>query len=475
MVQESRRKTVSGPDEPAEAGVLFRTVPSLRPAGHVVHVSFHILLSCREKILMPSTLSWIVHDSGARDQAQQILSLFMIRESRDELGLGAIRNSFADQLFPGTSTLQRRLRYMLFIPWIYKTLEKEVSQKHVAAKDFASEAGKREKVLSGTLVKAEDRRGAYGKDLKRLPSSIYWAGLGSWGIRRIPHLSQEEYYRCINDICAHKPNESVAVYGDDDEENDAEPVWRRGLPDMPSGFPDQADFALTRTEAEFILECLGDSCGTSLLYVLADRCRQDYGEEGPSFGSAPWLCPGRGAFPVQHRNLLHHARLFSQVMNGAALSYNFQLAAQRAEKGYSVQKKALSADAYGEKFTRWAGKLEVLEKSLYGWNLSELRMLTEGHGHTITMKTMGFVEEWVDRVRVAGRRGNYLRLLSDQTALDLVRDREIFCKGKYSRFVNEKALRQWGGNSGTAPFVYRWPQVTGLLQDLYRGLHSGGK
>ena len=41
---------------------------------------------------------------------------FQEKESRDELGLGSVRDSFADQLFPGTSTIQTRLRYTLFVP-----------------------------------------------------------------------------------------------------------------------------------------------------------------------------------------------------------------------------------------------------------------------------------------------------------------------------------------------------------------------
>ena len=47
----------------------------------------------------------------------------LTRRSRDELGLGAVRDSIADHLFPGTSTIQTRLRYMLFIPWLFRTLE----------------------------------------------------------------------------------------------------------------------------------------------------------------------------------------------------------------------------------------------------------------------------------------------------------------------------------------------------------------
>lgn len=63
---------------------------------------------------MRSSLTWIDHDPTARERALRILSLFQEKESRDELGLGAIRDSFADALFPGTSTIQTRLRYMLF-------------------------------------------------------------------------------------------------------------------------------------------------------------------------------------------------------------------------------------------------------------------------------------------------------------------------------------------------------------------------
>jgi Family of unknown function (DUF6361) len=66
-----------------------------------------------------SSLAWIDFDEAERQRAQRIMALFEERESRDELGLGAIRDSIADHLFPGTSTIQTRLRYMLFIPWLF--------------------------------------------------------------------------------------------------------------------------------------------------------------------------------------------------------------------------------------------------------------------------------------------------------------------------------------------------------------------
>ena len=51
------------------------------------------------------------------------MALFEEKESRDELGLGPIRDSITDHLLPGTSTIQTRVRYMLFVPWIYMMLE----------------------------------------------------------------------------------------------------------------------------------------------------------------------------------------------------------------------------------------------------------------------------------------------------------------------------------------------------------------
>ncbi len=46
---------------------------------------------------MLSFLAWIDHDSKARERTLRILSLFQEKESRDEFGLGSVRDSFADQ------------------------------------------------------------------------------------------------------------------------------------------------------------------------------------------------------------------------------------------------------------------------------------------------------------------------------------------------------------------------------------------
>ena len=47
----------------------------------------------------------------------------------DELGIGSIRDTIADTLFPGTSTIQTRARYFLFIPWILQQVERSSTRR----------------------------------------------------------------------------------------------------------------------------------------------------------------------------------------------------------------------------------------------------------------------------------------------------------------------------------------------------------
>ncbi len=87
---------------------------------------------------MTSTIIWLDHDGVAHERVMELLALFREKDSRDELGIGGIRDAIADRLFPGTSTIQRRVRYMCFIPWIYAELE---DQQRPAKRFAARRAG----------------------------------------------------------------------------------------------------------------------------------------------------------------------------------------------------------------------------------------------------------------------------------------------------------------------------------------------
>ena len=403
---------------------------------------------------MPSVLAWIDHDPKARERTLRILALFQEKESRDELGLGAVRDSFADQLFPGTNTIQTRLRYMLFVPWMYHSLE----QQRTPAKSFAIQADKSERDLVQPLMDSDDQAGVFGKtagkSLRRLPSSVYWAGLGSWGIRLTP-FSQDGYHRRIDESYRYKDalkalEKDTRARGDDIdvEQRRAALSWHPRLPAPPQDFPAQANFALSREEAEFIRDRIQSACPDSLLSFLALHCN-------PTDARAPWEHPDYGSFSEPHQELLTHARLFSEVMHGAALSYNVQLARLRNHDDLVAEHQA--------SFDAWATSLPLQE--IHDWSVIRLWELTMEQRHTITQQTRDFIRQWIDHTRQSPD-----DILANTEVLKLIKSREMQLKGSHSKFRNPRALEQWGGRSGLGKLVYRWLNVKVLLDDLHQGM-----
>ena len=66
---------------------------------------------------MASVLAWVDSSSAHRDQMDRLLDAFRDKGTVDELGIGTLRDTFSDYLFPGTSTLHTRARYLLFVAW----------------------------------------------------------------------------------------------------------------------------------------------------------------------------------------------------------------------------------------------------------------------------------------------------------------------------------------------------------------------
>ena len=72
---------------------------------------------------MQATLTWLDLTASDRDKMRRVLDLFKEQGTLDEMGLGSLRDALSDALFPGTSSIQTRLRYVLFVPWLYRRLE----------------------------------------------------------------------------------------------------------------------------------------------------------------------------------------------------------------------------------------------------------------------------------------------------------------------------------------------------------------
>jgi hypothetical protein len=394
---------------------------------------------------LPSSLTWLDHDPEARERSLRILASAQEKENRDELGIGGIRDAIADRLFPGTSTIQTRLRYMLLIPWMYEGLE---AQK-VPASALAARARQAELSMIPPLLEAGEE-GVFGSQagssLKRLPSSVYWAGLGTWGIRRFPG-SQSDYHRAADSL--YERRERTRAREDDDADPDgSNQTWHPRLPAPPDGFPAGLSLALTADEAGFLRDRIVTTCRGSLLAWFALHGRPDSSAE-------PWLHHQLPQFPEASRVLLEHARLLADAVEGAAIVYNLALAELRPNDPLVATHRAALAE--------WRGRCDLA--GIARWSLTDLWGETLDHGHTITPRTRDFFEAWVARVRSTD--GD---VTDDASARRLVSDRERALKGSRSRFANRAALAQWGGFAGLNRLTFRWPTVRRFLGDLLPAL-----
>jgi hypothetical protein len=384
-----------------------------------------------------SFLAWIDFDQADRDRTRRIMDLFGQEDSRDELGLGSVRDALADLMFPGTSTIQTRLRYMLFVPWIYQMAGAQRGAAS-ARRDLARTLEIR---LIDALLRGGEKQNVIGsaakEKLKRLPSDVYWAGLLTLGIRRF-HGNRNAYLEATP--------------------GDAAMLWAAGLPPAPPGFlsyPDStADFRLTRDEAGFLLDRLAQEAPESLFTWLS---RQTSAADCDMI----WQHPARADWPDQIRIVVDHAERFSHLMHGASLLYNLML----SEKAALMQ--AMEDSNWHERVATYTEKLDVWAQDtptqlFEGWDLTDLWMLSQGTLHDVKLNSRRFIETW--REIVVESNG----LVQDNAAARaLVRDRETRLKGPKSRFRNDGALMRWSGASGTAPLNYRWrPVVANHVRDL---------
>jgi hypothetical protein len=400
--------------------------------------------------MLQSSIAWIDFAEEDRRKMMEVVALFKQRDTRDELGLGTIRDAFAELFFPGTSTLQTRARYYLFVPWFYRRYEQLRVPSHKVADRLRGDEVK----LIRSLQDAGESDGVIGSvsgaSLQRFPASIYWNGLSRWGILRYSG-SQGQYHRWLDHFYRRRYHQQVT--------DDGEPVegwgganWDPGLPEAPEGFPERAGFQITPEEAAYLRQRVMLSCHDSLFATLLDRC------EPVDDVEFVWLHPQLALFPSIQQEWIAHARNFSESMRGAVLLYNLMLA-ELSEQGDGIEEYEASLDV-------WREGLMARSAQFAAWNRREFWTLAMDHGR-IPMPTRRFVNDWLGLSLVGGVPED---VASSEAARALVHDREVWLKRGRSRLENRRHLEMWSGAAGTAQLGYRWAIGSRIANDILRGL-----
>ena len=136
-------------------------------------------------------IGFIDFSQGERNRILSTLRLLGDQTALDELGIGSVRDAYAELLFPGISTLQTRAKYFVLIPYLFAQGERLVQRgKLRSGKEFLTWLNGEEDKLVPVLVENSHsgETGIIGSNalkqkrtVKMKPSAIYWSGLRTLG------------------------------------------------------------------------------------------------------------------------------------------------------------------------------------------------------------------------------------------------------------------------------------------------------
>lgn len=390
---------------------------------------------------MVSTFGWLDADSAHRQKMLEVVDLFREQGTVDDLGVGSIRDALSDLLFPGTSVLHTRLRYVLFIPWLMQ----RAAAKGTPA-EMSAELRNLELRLISSLMTGGEVQGVIGNRartrLKQMPSASYWSALGTWRIRDVE--SPDAFFRRQHD---YRVLRRRAVTPDDPEARMPGPA--RGLdpnlPHPPEDLLTATRLALQSHEEQYLSDRIAASTKGTLLNWLVHH---------PP-GNTPayvWEVDNLGEAPENLRAAADHARRFSVAFHGAALLYNLLLAEKSGNDDL--------VGSYTAELDDWRDELEATAV-LRGWDRDAWWATVHAANPRLRPMTRTFVDGWLDLLDADGD------VAASRDARTLVNDREKRIKGGRARLLNQSALDRWSGASGTGRHSFRWPVARSHLQDLY--------
>lgn len=376
---------------------------------------------------------------------------------RDEIGFLALHQAYADRFFPGTSVLHTRLRYVLFVPWLYERAAKRLVAERTRV-DRLMQA--EELVLAGQLKQAGERGviggDNYPKPTSQPPSMVYWSALNTWGILK-PNadgssLARSDLHRALQAL-----HRRSRLLDDDKAPLDEGFHFFVKVPDPPSEF-DKAnqplDFHLSTVEGVFLKQRLSS--------VMRPR------EEGvPSLLAR--LSQTSLAFGAIHEPWHKKIVAEADAADKAALNRAKQAAAISAI-GRGIYA-ALVEQACEKQDKRKVGSLhrdhlkdvvaEFHEDAL-GLNLTDLGLDAARLSDDPIQSVLEQIQTWL--------KSGSKDLQGLRSSFEPAERRR---KGRRARLSDTLAGQQrraeWEPDKHTQaePLHYRWPKVQRLLQDLH--------
>jgi hypothetical protein len=298
-------------------------------------------------------LGWVFFSKEHKEAASTIIKMMASEGMVDELGIGAIRDAFANSLFTGISTVQTRAKYFFIVPyilydyqkqWLLKTttkdpikyLEDEENKIMWQLRDkylpIEKETGVKSNVI-GITLKGRDK-------IVRRPSSIYWGGISAYNLVASKGLGVDAF---LSTRLTKKKFDvfSELVTTDDSSADDVDLNFDNRLSLHPSILPvedwrSDIDIELSKEEAQLLYDLILKNQPNSLIAQILGS------EQAQKIVNAEW-CNSFSDFANAASQLdldnelkqkIYLAHDFSEVMNGSNIAYNYWLQLERFKTDY---------------------------------------------------------------------------------------------------------------------------------------------
>ena len=229
---------------------------------------------------MEAQIGWIDFSEKDRKKALDVIHLLQEQGAVDELGMGIIRDAFANIFFPGTSTVQTRAKYFFIVPYVMK--EACENLKNTSPNKIVRKVDLEERQCA---VIMGDNDGVIGRDVipaggwvERKPSSIYWNGIKKLGIFTYPKLSTYEYYREELIRRTMKANEAQGNRSGEENEQDDDSATASGRrsfwnlpPEYNESWREDLTINLKPFEAKWMRKCISENLQNSLFKHIVDH------------------------------------------------------------------------------------------------------------------------------------------------------------------------------------------------------------
>lgn len=279
-------------------------------------------------------LGWIDFSKEDRQKALDVINLLSEQGTVDELGIGIVRDAFANCFFPGTSTVQTRAKYFFLVPYILKDavdgrygkdIDRILREIDADEKDCAKRLLNSDSKVEGVIGSRVLPKGW----VSRRPSDIYWNGIKRYGIFCIKDLSIQEYISSALRIENQKTAIKSTKYTYDEEENNTDDMdagnidsikfW--SLPSYDNDWRDNLTIDLTKEESEYLnRQIQKETRGSLLEYILKNKIILD---EYDSFESLRYVLSDK--VDSKTADMMKLACDFNNLIYMARIRYNLML------------------------------------------------------------------------------------------------------------------------------------------------------